>query len=62
MWKVEPLVLTSEERSELERRVRARTTPHRDRQRAEIILLASEGVSGLKIAPTVGLSDQSVCK
>jgi|GEM_PF-6155186 len=39
MWTVEPLVLTQEERSELERRVRARTTPHRDRQRAEVILL-----------------------
>jgi transposase len=62
MWTVEPLVLTPEERSELERRVRARTTPHRDRQRAEVILLASEGVPGLKIAPKVGLSDQSVCK
>ena len=34
MWTVEPLVLSVEERDELERRVRGLTTAHRDRQRA----------------------------
>lgn len=62
MWTVEPLVLSLEERVELERRVRAQTTPRRDRQRAQVVLLAADGVSGTQIAPEVGLSQQSVCK
>jgi transposase len=62
MWTVEPLVLTITERAELECRVRAQTTTHRDRQRAEVVLLAADGVSGRQIAPRVGLSEQSVCK
>ncbi len=62
MWTVEPLVLSLEERAELERRVRAHTTSHRDRQRAQVVLLAADGVPGTQIAPDVGLSQQSVCK
>jgi transposase len=62
MWAVEPLTLTVEERSELERRVRALTTAHRDRQRARVVLLAADGVTGRKIALEVGLSAQSVSK
>ena len=62
MWSVEPLVLTVEDRGELEARVRAQTTPHRDRQRARVVLLSADGVSGTRIAPEVGLSEQSVCK
>ena len=62
MWTVEPLALTMEERTELERRVRAQTTPHRDRQRAQVVLLAADGVTGRKIAKDVGLSPQAVCK
>lgn len=62
MWVVEPLALTFEERSELERRLRAQTTTHRDRQRAEVVLLAADGVPGTEIAKAVGLSQQSVCK
>jgi transposase len=62
MWTVEALVLTSVERVELERRLRAQTTAHRDRVRAEVVLLASEGVPGKQIAGMVGLSQQSVCK
>ena len=50
MWTMEPRVLTLEERSELERRVRARTTPHRDRQHAQVVLLALDGVTGRQIA------------
>ena len=46
MWTVEPLVLTLEERVELERRLRAQTTTHRDRQRAQVVLLAADGVPG----------------
>ena len=62
MWTVEPLVVSVEERAELERRVRAQTTAHRDRQRARVVLLAVDGVPGIQIAPLVGLSTQSVCK
>src|SRR5665213_2236865 len=62
MWTVEPLVVTEEERSELERRLRAGTTAHRDRQRAEVVLLAADRVPGNQIARRVGLSPQSVSK
>lgn len=62
MWSVEPLVLTFDERDQLERRVRAQTTSHRDRQRAEVVLLAADGVPGSQIAPVVELSQQAVCK
>ena len=61
MWTVEPLVLSVEERDELERRVRGLTTAHRDRQRAEVVLLAADGWPGTQIAPRVGMSQQSVC-
>ena len=62
MSTVDPLVLTIEERGELERRLRAQTTAHRDRQRAQVVLLAADGVAGRRIAAMVGLSQQSVCK
>jgi transposase len=62
MWTVEPLVLTIEERTELEGRVRAQTTAHRDRVRAQVVLLAADGVPGQRIAAQVGLSPQSVSK
>ena len=47
---------------ELERRLRAQTTPHRDRQRAAVVLLCADGVPGNQIAGRVGLSKQSVSK
>jgi transposase len=62
MWAVDPLELTNDERIELDRRVRAATTPHRDRVRAQIVLLAADGVPGRQIAKEVGLSPQSVSK
>lgn len=62
MWTVDPLVVSLEERAELERRVRALTTTHRDRQRAQVVLFAAEGVAGREVARRVGLSEQSVCK
>jgi len=62
MRSVEPLVLTEEDRAELERRVRAQTTAHRDRLRAHVVLLAADGVPGRQIASRVGLSPQSVSK
>jgi transposase len=62
MWVVEPLALNEEDRRELARRVRAQTTPHRDRQRARVILLGADGIVGRRIAIAVGLSPQAVCK
>ena len=62
MWTVEPLMLSVEDRVELDARVRAQTTTHRDRQRARVVLLAADGVAGTQIAALVGLSAQSVCK
>ena len=62
MWTVEPLILTIEERREIERRVRAQTTAHHDRHRAQVVVLAADGVSGRSIAREVGLSAQSVSK
>ncbi len=62
MWSVEPLLLSTEERTELEQRVRAETTPHRDRQRAAVVLLAADGAPGRRIAVEVGLSPQAVSK
>lgn len=62
MWTVEPLAITVEERNELERRVRAQTTTHRDRQRAQVVLLAAGGVTGRAIGREVRLSPQSVSK
>ena len=62
MGTVDPLELTDDERIELDRRVRASTTPHRDRVRAQIVLLAAGGMPGRQIAEEVGLSPQSVSK
>lgn len=50
-----PLVLDVDERAQLERRVRSRTTPARDAQRARIILLAADGVSNRAIGEMVGM-------
>jgi transposase len=62
MWSVEPLVVSHEELAVLEGRVRAQTTPHRERVRAQVVLLAADGVPGRQIARRVGLSPQSVSK
>jgi transposase len=49
------LVLDADDRAELERRLRARTTQARDAQRARIILLAADGASNRAIGETVGM-------
>ena len=50
-----PLLITIEERGELERRVRSKTVEARVAQRARIILLAADGASNGKIAELVGM-------
>src|SRR5579863_6365934 len=58
MWSVPPVEVSVEERAELERRVRAKTSTQRQAQRARIILLACEGVPNRQIAAEVAMSEQ----
>jgi transposase len=55
-----PLSVTADDRVVLEGRVAASTTPHRDWQRAKIVLLASEGWSSVAISDKVGLNRNQV--
>jgi transposase len=59
-FKAEPIVLDDETAEELERRVRATTTPQRDVRRAMIILLATEGMPSRQIAERVGMHQSHV--
>ena len=56
------LDLTPEERAELQRRVRAKTTTLRDSMRARIVLLRAEGRRETEVAATVGTSTTTVSK
>jgi transposase len=60
MWTVPALSITDEERSELERRVRAQKTAQRMVRRCKVVLLAAEGLPSRRIAPMVGLSEDQV--
>jgi transposase len=55
-----PLALTDAERAELRRRVRAHTTPQRDATRAQIVLLAAQGLPNRQIARLVGMHPDRV--
>jgi transposase len=57
---VPPLSITEEERAELQRRVRAHTTPQRAAKRARVVLLAAEGVPNRQIATLVGMNQYTV--
>jgi transposase len=57
---IPPLAITNAERAELQRRVRAHTTPQRAAQRARIVLLAADGLPNRQIAPIVGLNEHTV--
>src|SRR4029434_9319133 len=59
---IPPLVITDEERAELERRVRAHTTPQRTAKRARIVLLAADGIPNRQIAPMVGMNEHTVAQ
>jgi hypothetical protein len=48
---VPPLTITDAERAELQRRVRAHTTPQRAAKRARVVLLAADGLPNRQIAP-----------
>lgn len=60
MFKVEPIVLSDDERAELEARVRAHTTPFRDRRRAQVILLCAERISLHQIGERVDMNEHQV--
>src|SRR6266581_6360090 len=59
---IPPLVISEEERAELQRRVRAHTTPQRAAKRARIVLLAADGVPNRQIAPMVGMNQHTVAQ
>jgi transposase len=59
---VPPLAITDAERAELQRRVRAHTTPQRAAKRARIVLLAADGVPNRQIAPVVGMNEHTVAQ
>jgi transposase len=59
---VPPLAITDAERAELQRRVRAHTTPQRAAKRARIVLLAADGAPNRQIAPMVGMNEHTVAQ
>ncbi len=60
MWSVPALSISEAERAELERLVRAHTTPQRSVKRARVVLLAAEGVSNRQISDRVGMAEEYV--
>jgi transposase len=59
---VPPLVITDAERAELQRQVRAHTSPQRAAKRARIVLLAAEGALNRQIARIVGMNQHTVAQ
>jgi transposase len=55
-----PLPVTDEQRSVLEKLIRSRTAPHRDVQRAMVLLMASDGFANTRIATAVGVAPMTV--
>lgn len=55
-----PVTVTAVERRVLQRRARGHKTPHRDRIRAEIVLLAAAGEANNRIAGRVGVTVDTV--
>jgi transposase len=60
MATIPPLTITDEERVELQRLVRAHTTPQRAAKRARVVLLAADGLPNRQIAPIVGMNQHTV--
>ena len=50
------VVLTAEDRTELDRRIHARTAARQDALRARIVLLAADGLDTTAIASTLGIA------
>lgn len=58
----QPIALSDQEHEQLSSIVRSRSLPHGLVTRAQIVLMAAEGVTNNEIADILGLSAQSVCK
>ena len=59
---VPPLVVNVAEREELERLVRAHTTPQRLVKRAKVILMAGDGMPNRQNSKAVGMGEVYVAK
>jgi transposase len=59
-FRIEPIVVSDEERAELERRSRAHTASVRDARRANLVLFCTEGVPLPQIAGRVGMDQHQV--
>jgi transposase len=59
---IPPLLVSDAERVELERRVRAHTTPQRAVKRARVVLLAADGIPNRQIAPLVAMDPHTVAQ
>jgi transposase len=55
-----PLSVTDEQRSVLEKLIRSHTAPHRDVQRARVLVMASDGFANTRIASEVGVAPMTV--
>ena len=55
-----PLPVSDEQRQVLEKLIRSRTAPHRDVQRARVLLMACDGFANTRIAESVGVSAATV--
>jgi transposase len=55
-----PLPVTDQQRSVLEKLIRSHTAPHRDVQRARVLLMASDGFANTRIASAVGVAPMTV--
>ena len=59
---IEPVLITEQEKIELEHRANAPTVAKRDCERAEIILLRAQGVKQEEVASKLGCSSVKVAK
>jgi transposase len=57
-----PVTLTASQRATLKKRARGAKTAHRDRQRAQIVLLAARGLATAVIARRLGITADTVRK
>src|SRR5665213_2170515 len=57
-----PLTVSDEQRSVLEKLLRSHTAPHRDVQRARVLLMASDGFASTRIAEEVQISSATVTR
>ena len=55
-----PLRVTDEQRAVLEKLIRSHTAPHRDVQRAWVLLMACDGFANTRIAEDVGVAPMTV--